>query len=143
MLARQASRLGGGGGSGIFGFRGPAKGFAAAGLVSTGFGGYEIPYPRERLRSALAGVGSGFGAESGFGAGGSTGIVCAGGSLAAFLDRLLPGRGVAIEIGMTVGTGAAPPGGGGGGWLLEDATTVCALSFRMYSANWAMLITIC
>ena len=131
MEARLAERLGAGGGSGIFGFRGPAKGFAAAGLVSTGFGGY----PRERLRSALAGVGSGFGgAGSGFGAGGSTGIVCAGGSLAAFLDRLLPGRGVAIEI----GTGAAP-GGGGGGWLLEDATTISALFFRMYSASCAML----
>ena len=87
MEARLAERLGAGGGSGIFGFRGPAKGFAAAGLVSTGFGGY----PRERLRSALAcGVGSGFGTDNG----GSIGIGVVG-SLAAFLDRLLTmGRGV-------------------------------------------------
>ena len=77
--ARLVDRLGAVvGGSGILGFRGPAIAFAAAGLVS-GFGG---ACPRDRLRSALAGTGTGFGV-------GSTGIGA--GSLAEFLDRLLSG----------------------------------------------------
>ena len=140
MDARLAERLGAGGGSGILGLRGPARGFAAAGLVSAGLVSTALGrlggYPRDRLRSALAGGVGGFG-TGGTGVG-STGIGA--GSLAEFLDRLLPmGRGVYIGMEATC---ACPPGGGGGGPLLEDVTTVSVCFFRMYSTICAIDIPI-